>query len=45
MASKDFIRAELRTLLETLDQRDELEHAQQREEAAAVLDGKRARVD
>ncbi|HYI33686.1 MAG TPA: DUF1003 domain-containing protein [Glaciibacter sp.] len=45
MASKDFIRAELRTLLETLDQRDELEQVQQREEAAAALDGKSARVD
>lgn len=45
MASKDFIRAELRTLLETLDQRDELEHAQQREDAAAALHGKRASVD
>jgi len=45
MASKDFIRAELRALLETLDQRDELEHAQQREDAAAALHGKRASVE
>jgi uncharacterized membrane protein len=45
MASRDFIRAELRSLLETLDARDELEEAEQRNTAAAGIDGKRATVD
>ncbi len=39
MASKDFIRAELRSLIEQLEQRDQLD------EAAAALDGKRASID